>query len=138
MNERGFTFIELTLAIVIISSALFGLLTLFQNVVTFGNDSEEYLVSSVLAQERLEEIVADKTNRGYNYIVNNNYPQENLAVPFAGYIRTTTITEVRENDLITAQNNSGYKRVVVSVTPPGGTTMTYQTLLTLWGIPIGP
>lgn len=133
-NNRGFTFIELILATVVISTALFGLMTLFQNVVNHGSNTERFITASHLASSKLEEIVADKNERGYTYVVNGNYNiNENLTGNFNGFTRTINIFEVQAANLTTPQAGTGYKRVTVSVISPGGGTVAYQTLLTLWG-----
>ena len=137
-NNQGFTFIELVLTVLILGTGLFGLLATFQNVVVHGANSEEYVTAAYLTSSKMEEIIADKSSQGYDFVINANYnTSENLAGNFVGYTRTLNIFEVNSNDLITPQANTGYKRVVVSVVSPGGATVTYETLLTLWGVPLG-
>jgi prepilin-type N-terminal cleavage/methylation domain-containing protein len=135
MNQRGFTFIELTLSIVVIGIGLFGLLSIFQSVVIHGSNSEEFVTAANLTSVKLEEVIADKANQGYSYAVNGNYnTNENLTAPYVGFNRTLNITEVDPVNLTTVSANSGYKRVTVTVTSPGGAVVTYETLLTLWGV----
>jgi len=135
--QKGFTLIEVVLAIVIIGIALTGLLTLYQNVVNHGSQSEEYVTAAYLTSSKMEEIIADKDNQGYAFVIDSNYStSENLTAPFLGYTRTLNFVEVDPNDLTTPQADSGYKRIVVNVTSPGGAVVTYETLLTLWGVPL--
>jgi type II secretory pathway pseudopilin PulG len=67
-----------------------------------------------LATERLENIIADRhsTTRGYTYLVNANYPAEASIASFAGFTRSTSITETGP-DLATS--GTGYKRATVTV-----------------------
>jgi hypothetical protein len=73
------------------------------------------VTASVLAQERLDQVVADKMYRGYNFVIANNYPAENLVGNFSGYTRTTDVQEVSANDLATPSPGSGLKRINITV-----------------------
>lgn len=134
MKHKGFTLVEAILTLSLLSAGILGLLSLFQQNVGRSDEMEQTLVASLLAQERLEQIIHDKKYQGYLFIVGTNYPaSENLASQgYPGYTRTTTIQEVSGSDLTSPQNGSGYKRITVSVAVTGGPTSTFQTLVTEW------
>lgn len=115
-SERGFTLIDTILMMIITGVGIFGIMSYFVSVNNQTMNGDMTVTASVLAQERLDRVVADKQYQGYNFVVDAAYPSpENLAAPFDGYTRTTTITEVSPNDLTTAQVGSGLKRVNIQV-----------------------
>lgn len=134
-NKKGFTFIEAILTLLILSGGILGILALFQQNVSRFNESEVLLSASYLAQEKMEQIIHDKKRQGYNFVIIDNYlsPEDLDSEGYPGYSRTLTIEEVRDTDLITPQNGTGYKRITVSVTPPGYPAITLITLITSWG-----
>ncbi|MBI4238246.1 MAG: hypothetical protein HY696_07515 [Deltaproteobacteria bacterium] len=111
----GFTFIDTILMMVILGVGLTGMMSFFVSSNRQALDADQTVQASVLAQEKLDQIIANKIALGYNAIVAANYPVENLGAPFAGLTRTTTITEVSPNDLSTASPGSGLKRVNIVV-----------------------
>lgn len=135
MRHKGFTLIEAILTASLLAAGILGLLTLFQQNVGRSDEMEQTVIASLLAQERIEQIIHNKKYQGYANITAANYAgSENLAsIGYPGYTRTTTIQEVSGNDLTTPQNGSGYTRITVTVTPTGGQAATYQTLVTYWG-----
>ena len=137
MKKNGFTLIEAVLALVLLAGGLLGIMTLFQRNVSNANVMEQTLKATFLAQERMEQIILDKKYKLYPFIVSANYPtSENLtAQGFPGYTRTIQILEVDSNNLSSASNGSGYKRITVAVSVSGGDTVTLTTLLTKWGEP---
>ncbi|MBI5300115.1 MAG: prepilin-type N-terminal cleavage/methylation domain-containing protein [Deltaproteobacteria bacterium] len=135
MKQRGFTLIEAILTLTILAGGIVGVLTLYQRNIANSDEMEQTLIATLLAEEKLEQIVHDKKYKLYPYIVTANYPAtENLtAEGYPAYTRTITIQEVRSTDLITPQSGTGYKRVTVGVSITGGPTITFDTLLTQWG-----
>ena len=90
--------------------------------------------STWLARERLEQIIFDRSMRGYAYVVNVNYPaSETLTGDFSPFTRATQILEVSSANLTTASNGSGYKRATVTISWTGGNSIQLETLVTLWG-----
>lgn len=116
LNNKGFSFFELVLAIVLLSVGLFGGMVVFENASLKHTSNDTRVIGSKLATEKLEQILADKTFKGYSYIIAANYPNETLTGGYAGYSRSTTITEVAASDLTTTSAGSGYKRVDVTTT----------------------
>lgn len=115
-SNAGFTFIDAILTMLIVGIGLSGLMSYFVSVNRQTMNGDMTITASVLAQERLDQLVADKMYQGYNFIINGNYPSpENLADPFAGYTRSTTVTEVDPADMSTAMPGSGLKKVDIAV-----------------------
>lgn len=91
------------------------ILVLRYSVIQFSS-SHFYTLSNWLCQEKMEEIVSDRRDSGFNYIVNSNYPDEPSVSGFALYNRTVRISYVELSDLTTpAAGPTDYKRVEVSV-----------------------
>lgn len=115
-NEGGFTLIEAILTVVLLSFGLVGGLTLFRNVTDNSLSKNNQVIASALAGEKLESILLDKTAQGYGFILQANYPDEQMAAPNQTFTRSVTIQEVQAADLTTPQVGSGYKRIDVQVT----------------------
>lgn len=115
-RQRGFTLIELALTIVIIAVGLFGMMVLFDNVTRGAMEGDLNIISVYLGREKMERIVFDKVNGGYNYVSMVNYPaSENVSVGNNNFIRDLSIYEVSKQDLMTPISSSGFKRVDVMV-----------------------
>ncbi len=113
--NRGFTLIELLLTIVVISMGLVGIMVVFSNVSRGALQADLNVVAGNLAREKLELIVLQKWNSGYDSITSTAFPNESFTGDFSVYSRNTTVTEVSSNDFATPQISSGYKKVVVKV-----------------------
>ena len=103
-NQTGFTLVELALTVIIVGICFMSLVAVFSTSLVGSSDSEHITIATFLAQEKMEQILADKNGRGYSYIVNSNYPAEDPVPGYPGYSRSVVITEV-----------SDYKIVVVRV-----------------------
>lgn len=114
-NTRGFTLVDTILMMVVVGIGVSGLMAYFISVNRQAMNSNMTVAASVLAQERIDQVVAAKVYQGYNFVVAANYPNENLGGAFAGYSRTTQIQEVNPADLTTAQVGSGLKRIDITV-----------------------
>lgn len=135
MGIKGFTLIEAVLTLSVLAGGVFGVLVLYQQNIARSNEMEQTLVATELAQEKLEQIILDKKYQLYAYVIPANYlaSEDLTAQGFPGYTRTISILEVNPSDMISAQTNSGYKKITVSVAVTGGLTVTLDTLVTLWG-----
>lgn len=114
-NQKGFTFIESILTTLVLSMGLWGTMALFQNATSHVSTSNWQVIATQLANEKLENIIADKKFQGYNIIDSTNYPNETLNAPYQGVQRNVTIVEVSPADFSTPEPNSGYKLVTVEV-----------------------
>ena len=135
MNQKGFPFIEIIMTLLLLAGGVVGIFALYQQNVARSGENEQFVTATLLAQEKLETMIHNKKFSGYDSISSANYPttEDLTAEGFNNYTRITTIAEVREDDLETPQNGSGYKKITVSVSIPGGFTIPLQTLLTDWG-----
>ncbi|HBF13953.1 MAG TPA: hypothetical protein DDW49_11305 [Deltaproteobacteria bacterium] len=114
-NQKGFTFIESILTTLVLSIGLWGTMALFQNATSNVSTSNWQVIATQLANEKLENIIADKKFQGYNTIDSTNYPNETLSAPYQGLQRNVTITEVSPADFSTPEPYSGYKLITVEV-----------------------
>lgn len=134
-NQSGFAFVELILTIMVMSVGLASGYVLMDNSLVNSVQSEANVVASQLANEKLEQIISDKSTGGYDALSSNDYPVETLDAPYQNYSRMVTIQEVSGNDLSTPQAGSGLKRVTVSVTwgEEDYETINVVTILTDYG-----
>jgi Tfp pilus assembly protein PilV len=134
-NSRGFTFIEAILTTTLLSIGLWGGIAMMHNATNHSINNDYRLMGIQLANEKIELIIADKAFKGYDWIAEGNYPDEDLSEPYSGFSRTVSITEVSPSDLDDVENpveGSGYKRVDVEVIWGGQSheQITVSTVLT--------
>lgn len=120
MNSKGFTLVEVILAIVILAVAIPSLMSAVSFMTARQVNTMGTTIAADLALEKMEEVIGDKINpsRGFTWIVNGpNYPND---IPIAGYNRSVNII------CVTAANlNAGvacptdFKRVQVTVSAAG-------------------
>ncbi|MHB8483677.1 MAG: prepilin-type N-terminal cleavage/methylation domain-containing protein [Nitrospiria bacterium] len=130
-NQRGFTLIEILMTIVLLAVITSGLMAMFTTFSQSNGDPSVVTQATELAQETLDQIIADKENsaRGFNYVVNANYPAENPVTGFPGFNRSVNIVFVNPGGLNTpVAGPTNYKNVTVSVTSISG-TVTTSTLI---------
>lgn len=133
-GRSGFTLVEAVCAIVIISVALPGMYWAMRDAQTKRADPVLANRARLLAQERLEDIIADRhsSTRGYAYVVSGNYASEPAVTGFTNMARSVTITESGAN--LVAGSGTGYKTVAVTVSFRDGRntsrTLTLSTVLT--------
>lgn len=131
--RRAFTLIEAIAAMVVLSVAVPGMFWALREAQAKRADPIQATTARWLATEHLERVIADRhsATRGYSYVVNANYPAEATINGFAGFSRTTSISETAAN---LTSPGTGYKTVTVSVTYTGGNgqsrTLALATVLT--------
>lgn len=129
----GFTLIEVLLTVVVVGVGLFGLMTLYHNSTRNVMEGDINLSATYLARERLEQLIADKANQGYGYVINDNYSTSTpVTVGSHIFTRSFNIYEVNASDLITPEVDTGYKRIDMTLTwgTGAGQSMTIPTLIT--------
>ncbi len=111
--RRAFTLVETVICVVILSLAVPGVLWALSDANVQRVDPILANRARWLAQERLEDVLADRHSpaRGYAYVTNANYAAENPVSGFAGFTRNVSITETG----VTFGAGTGYKTVTVSV-----------------------
>ncbi len=103
--EAGFTLIELILVMVFLGVALVATMNVMSTSIEDSVKMELFTTALNLANKKLEQIVADKKNKGYGYIQTANYPSEVDAEGNKGFNRYVTVID-----------HSTYKEVRVRVT----------------------
>ncbi len=130
-RQRGLTLIEGLIAIVVLSVAMPPMIVAISNAGVRRASQALALRARWLAAERLETVLADRHSaaRGWSFITTSNYPAESSIAGFAGFSRTTTISD-RGPGL---GAGTGYRLVSVSVTfadPLGGSeALTMSTVV---------
>ena len=92
-NQRGFTLVELIAVIIIVSIATVPLFSLFSQAGFSLLADEKLQTATQLAQERAEYLMAIRRNSGYADPAVSTPLVETLAGNYAGYTRTTTVTD---------------------------------------------
>ena len=135
MNQKGFTLIEVILVIVIMAIAIPSLITGVSFMTQGQVNTLGTTTAADLAQEKLEQIIADKRNPavGFSNITNARYPAETPVTGFSNYNRSVNIICVSAADLNTAVAcPTDYKRVAVTVQAVGvGPSVPDAVLVTL-------
>lgn len=132
-KRHGFTLIEVLLTVVIISVGLFGLMSLYHNSMHQVMEGDVNLMAAYLARERMEQLISDKVNYGYAYVVNDNYDTSSaVSVGNHFFTRSLNIYEVAGSDLLTPEDGSGFKRIDMTVSwgLAAGQSIAMPTLIT--------
>lgn len=116
-NSGGYSFIELIMAILLMSIAIPGIVLMFTYVMTNSHDAEFVAISNFLASEQMEIILADKagTGVGYGYdsITAGRYSSVNPGAPFGAWSRSVSVETQPPDDL-----GFDYKVITVTVSHP--------------------
>lgn len=113
-RSRAFTLVETIAALVILALAVPPMLLALRQASVDRIDPMRFSQARWLATERLEDIVADRHSaaRGYDYVVESNYPAESEIDSNPAFARRVRIVETAA-DLRSA--GRGYKTITVSV-----------------------
>lgn len=113
-NQKGFSLVEAVLSSVVLGVGLLAGLLVFETAAANTLYSDFTTIATQTANQKLEEIMADKESAGYDAITEGNYADEDLTTPYV-LQRDITIYEVSSADLNTAEPGSGLKKVEVFV-----------------------
>jgi len=103
-SEAGYSLIEMILVIIFLGVALIASMNMMSSSIS-GSMNIEIITDAVnLANEKMEQILADKRSKGYASIIQSNYPLETNPGNFTGFTRSVTVTSF-----------STYKQVVVTL-----------------------
>lgn len=118
--RRSTTIIETVAAIVILSVALPTLISTYADASRQSIKPYQQSIASMLAIERMEEIIARRYRGtdGYDAVNTTNFPAESPVSGFAGFDRSVTVSYVNA-DLSVAGSDQGYKLVTVDVSGNG-------------------
>lgn len=130
-TRRSLSLIEVVVAIVILGLAVPPLML---SMAAGVQQQEESLIQQELTQlasERMWEIFTDHADptRGYVYVTNAAYPDEDAPRGLTGYARQIRIREVSTADYSTPEAGSGLKRFRVIVTGPREMTLTIESFV---------
>ncbi len=140
-GKKGVTLIEAVLMIAVIGAGLLGVMYVFSGGTQSSLLADQTIVASNLAKEKLEQIIADRANKGYAVTIATNYSDGTMPAPYSQYARNVTITEVDpdadsgSDDFLDPLGNSGYARVTVTVSWAGGNSVKLETLLADYVMP---
>lgn len=111
-KPRGFTIVESILSTVVVGIGLTGGMVAMSNVMVNVVQRDMRTIGSQLAQEKMEMVLSDHHNHGYNAIVPSH---EKLTGDFAAFKRYVLVYEVSSQDLSTPKKGSGLKKVDIIV-----------------------
>lgn len=142
---KGVTLLEALFAIIIIGAGLIGVIYLFTGGTRSAVIADQTVIASNLAREKMEQIMADRVNKGYAATIATNYSDGQLSGDYSEFTRNVTIMEMNPDDddnvddFLDPQPGSGYARVTVIVSWKGGTkSVKEETLITDYTAPLNP
>lgn len=123
----GFSIIEIIVALVVLSTAFFGLMRVFPLGMNMNDSSKKSTVASYLAQEKVEELFSE----GYNQIATGTIESkhrlaEDPSHHLYDFQRKTEVTWV-DGDLAPTSSDSGMKRIDTTVYYSEGITKSEQS-----------
>ena len=111
-NQTGFTLIEIMVAIMIIGVLMVGLLNAFPYAAGIIGQAKQETQAAYLAQEKIEELY----QLGYNQIATGTIEVKHyLDSSYPGNFQRETIVTNIDSDLILTSDNSGMKKIVVTL-----------------------
>ena len=113
--KPGFSIVEALVMMAVLALGLVTILLVLRSANINNANAHFISIASKLAQGKLEEIVADRKTRGFAYIDNSNYEEEDPVDGFVAYKRNVNIYFVDISDLDTEVEVSNYKRIDVTV-----------------------
>ncbi len=140
-NIFGVTLIEAVLTIAIFAAGLVGVMYIFFGSTTSSLLADQTIVASNLAREKMEQIIADRANKGYATTIATVYSDGLLTGNYNIYTRNVTILEKNPDedggtdDFLDNQPGSGYARVTVAVTWGAANMVKEETLLANYTMP---
>ncbi len=124
-DERGITLVEVVFVIVILSIAMYSLMDLTSFTLTNSHKAILLTQAVMLAEQKIEEIRADKNNpaRGYDWIVaSGSYASETASQGFTSAAQVDTAGKIH--------NGVPYADVTVTVSHASLRDITLRTWLT--------
>lgn len=140
VTTGGFTLIEVVLTIVIVAIALLGLIGALSFSTGKSIHAEVHTTAAALAQERMEQLIAEKRANGFGSAVLAVTPAPGwVAVPgFAGYEQQTEICNavvaagsITKAGPCTAAGTTGYKYMTVTVRYSGLDYVVTEAIVTV-------
>ena len=124
---HGFTLIEMIMVILLFSTSMPAIVSMYTGVLTNSHSAEYLTVAELLAVEQLEIVLAHKAGSGagygYNSINTARYSSVNPASPFNTWSRSVTVQTVN------AGGPYEYKMITVTVNHAIIEAITLQTVI---------
>ena len=120
-REKGFTFIELIMVILIVGIAIIPLIQMFTTSLKGSADTEATSIALELAQDKMEET----KQLGFAAIASTS---GTFASPFTAYSYQVTMSYV-DSGLSSSGSPTDYKKVEIKVTHTSGTSTTLTTVV---------
>jgi type II secretory pathway pseudopilin PulG len=134
----GVTLIEAVLTIAIIGAGLLGVMYMFSGGTRSSLLADQNIVAANLAREKIEQIIADRANKGYATTIATSYSDGQLTGSYSVYTRNVTIQE-KDPDADGGDDDfldncaipacQGYARVTVTVSWNGGNNIVKEETL---------
>ena len=117
-QREGFTFLEVLLALLVLGLISTSLLELFSFNLKKEGETETRAVALGLAQEKLEELIEERREKGFSHLIEENYPPEEELPSFPLFSRSISIDSL----------GPGLKQIEV-VVKKGGKKLSLITLM---------
>ncbi len=129
-SGRGFTLIESVLVIVVIGVTFLGLGYLYGNITQQALKADLTVLATKLAKEKMEELIQQKADNGYGSVVSQG--AQPAASGSWNFSRSVDVSYVNPSDLSTSVTDTGYKKVVITVSwiGNGGGSAAITTMVT--------
>jgi len=93
LNNRGYSLIEVFIAMVVLSIVLLGMAGLINITVTINRNSAEKTVAITLAQDKMEEMIS----KGYVNLSSTNQTVTEAYGAMANYLSYSRVTDIKMN-----------------------------------------
>lgn len=112
-NKRGFTLVEVIIAIVVIGIFMYAGMDVLINSGKSSVTTDSIVVAQSLAEEKMEEIMSKP------YALVSSEASTPFTGGFSSYVSSVNVDWVSDSDLdASTGSNTGYKRIRVSVSAP--------------------
>ncbi len=130
-DRRGFTLVEAILSLVVLGVALVPLINLFYEGAE-RNKLAPLVVASLLAAEKMEEVIADRALQGYSAFTASPTSYANIdSTDFPGYQWKVELVNVqRDNFDQVVGSDTGYKKITVFVKRPDNQEHKLRSIVT--------
>jgi type II secretory pathway pseudopilin PulG len=128
ISTKGFTLLEAVLIMFIIGSAFFSFGYLFGNLDQEALDADLTVIATKVARQKLEQLIQTKADSGYAAITNSG--PTTVTVGTWNFTLQVTTSSVNPSDMSASVVETGYKKVVISVSwaAGGGNSISLTTL----------
>lgn len=127
-RQPGFTLIETMFALFVVSLGMISVLLIFPFVSGRLSAAEKTTQASFLAQAKMETLLA----QSYDQLAIGQVVEDSLIENFSNFSRQTDISYI-DIDLAPSQNDTGLKKIIVTITSPTQPDLNYQLVTLVTG-----